>query len=297
VQRGELLAQVEGAVEQVFELGGAVAEVLVAQLVEVEAAAVHVEVLGPVIVAALVGDERARPEVGDAVGTRAERRFERGLREGPRRIERLGEDRQRRHRHRQVAGQLALEREADRVRLGCLGLDHVAERHREARVPLLGVLQRLERENHVGGGDRRAVGELGLGAQPEGNAAPVGSELGRARDEPVDGVRLVERARHEAVEQVLDSLRGVALEDVTVEAVERDAAGGADHGQAATLRRVRVDVLEMREAGRVLEVAEGGEAMALLGLDAGERRRRHESREREYEPARGLLQHAHRHQP
>ena len=40
------------------------------------------------------------------------------------------------------------------------------------------------------------------------------------------------RARHQAVEQILEPLRRVALEDEVVEAVERLGAAGADHATA-----------------------------------------------------------------
>ncbi len=109
VERGELLAEIEGAGLQAFELQRAVAVVLVAQLVEIEAAAIDGQVLAPVIGAALVGDVGAGIEVGDLVGAGAERLVERRLFEGVRGVIGLRENGELGDDERQVARQLALE--------------------------------------------------------------------------------------------------------------------------------------------------------------------------------------------
>ncbi len=134
-------------------------------------------------------------------------------------------------------------------------------------------LRVLKREHDVVGGERRAVGELCLGPQLEDDRHAVGRHLGAAGDEPVDGVRLVERARHQAVEQVLEPLRRVALEDEVVEAVEGRAPGGADHRQAAAFRGVGIDVVEVLEVGRILQLAERRKPMARFG-ERGRREQR-----------------------
>src|SRR6185437_15240384 len=76
-------------------------------------------------------------------------------------------------------------------------------------------------------------------------------------DEAIGGQRLVEAARHQAVEQlarfhevVAEADERDALEDEGVEVVE--GADVADLDEAA-LGRVRVDVVEMREVGGVFQ--------------------------------------------
>ena len=63
------------------------------------------------------------------------------------------------------------------------------------------LLQRLEGEHHILGGERTAVGEAGLGAQAEGHRHAVVRDLGAFRHQSVDGVGLVRRAHHQGVEQ------------------------------------------------------------------------------------------------
>ncbi len=142
---------------------------------------------------------------------------------------------------------------------------------REVGVALL--LQRIEGEDDVIGRDRRAVGELRLRSHLEHDGPLVGRNIAAFRDEPVDRVRLVHGARHQAVEQVFEPLRRVALEDEVVEAVERLDAAGARRGEFAALRRVRVDVVEMLEVGGVLQLAERRKPVARLGA-GGDREQR-----------------------
>ena len=179
----------------------------------------------------------------------------------PRRVERRRQHRQRGDDLRQVARLVALEDVAHRVRPVGDHVDHIAQRQAILRMPLL--LERLEREHDVVRRHRRAVGELGLGPQVERDRQAVGRPHRRARDQAVDGIRLVVGAHHQAVEQQRQALRGVALQDEGVEAVERQRRAGAHLRDAPALRRVRIDVVEMLEVRRILQVAEGRDAVPL----------------------------------
>ncbi len=64
---GELLAKVEVTGEQVLELEAAITVIVVANLVEVIEAAADRQVLGPVVVAAQIGDVSAGLEVADLI--------------------------------------------------------------------------------------------------------------------------------------------------------------------------------------------------------------------------------------
>ena len=152
-----------------------------------------------------------------------------------------------------------VKRVAHRVRIERLRLDHVLQRLMVDRVAF--VLQRVEGEHHVVGGERRAVGELRLGPQIEGDRLAVVGDLGALGHQPVDRVRLVGRRHHQRVEQQLEPLRRVAFQNVVVEAVEGGDAAPADQRERAALGRVGIGIGEMLEIGRVGEIAEGREAV------------------------------------
>ena len=109
----------------------AVAEVVVAQLVEIEAAHVDGEILGPIVGAALEDDVGAGLEVADRVGAGSERRLERCLIERVRGVVGLRQDRQLGHHERQIAREVALEGVAHGVGVERLGLVDVAQRQHE----------------------------------------------------------------------------------------------------------------------------------------------------------------------
>ena len=139
-------------------------------------------------------------------------------------------------------------------------------------------LQRLEGERHIVGGERRAVGELRLGPQREGHRHAVRRDLRALGHEPVDGVRLVRRARHQRVEQKLEPLRRVALENVVVEAVEGGHPAPADEREGAALRRVGVRVGEVLEVCGIREIAEGREPVLCFGTRPARARQARERR-------------------
>ena len=198
----------------------------------------------------------------DQIRPRAERRVERGFLERPRRVIGLGEDRQGGDGERQVAHEIAGKCVAHRVRVERLRLDHVLQCLMVDRVAF--ILQRVEGEHHVVGGERRAVGELRLGPQIEGDRLAVVGDLGALGHQPVDRVRLVGRRHHQRVEQQLEPLRRVAFQNVVVEAVEGGDAAPADQRESAAFGRVGIGVGEMLEIGRVGEIAEGREAGLLF---------------------------------
>ena len=141
------------------------------------------------------------------------------------------------------------------------------------------LLQRLEGEHHVVGGDRAAVAELRLRPELEGHRHAVVGDLGALRDEAVDRVGFVRCAGHQRIEQEVEALRRVTLENEIVEAVEGGDAAPADQGEGAALRRVGIDVVEMIEVGGVGEIAEGREAV-LRFRRAGEVRRARDRRDK-----------------
>ena len=110
-----------------------VAEIFEAQLVEIVAADIDVEILAPIVLDALVDDVAAGRELLDAVGAAAERRLERGFADvallavlvgalPPV----LGQDGELADDLRQLAVAGRVEREGDLAIAGLLGLDDVA---------------------------------------------------------------------------------------------------------------------------------------------------------------------------
>src|SRR5207247_9996251 len=85
-----------------------------------------------------------------------------------------------------------------------------------------------------------------------GAAGAVGGRFPRLGHEPGLRRRLVRRGGRERVERGGDAGRRHALEDERVEIVERADRGERD---AAALRGARIHVVELREAGTVLEIA------------------------------------------
>src|SRR6266404_1409285 len=108
-------------------------------------------------------------------------------------------------------------------------------------------------------------------ALPISVGEPIRGYPHRARGKPVEGVRLVGRARQQAGEGELHALRAIALEDEDVERIEGEKVliegpGGSDLGERAALRRIGVDVVEMLESRRIFEVAERRDAVPFGAL-------------------------------
>ena len=102
-------------------------------------------------------------------------------------------------------------------------------------------------------------------AANERDGLAVGRDLGAFGHEPIDGVGLIGSARHQWIEQELEPFGRVALEDVVVETVERGHPAPADEREDAAFRGVGIGIGEMREIGRVGQVAEGRETVLALG--------------------------------
>jgi hypothetical protein len=134
-------------------------------------------------------------------------------------------------------------------------------------MPLLHIGAKTERD--VLGGDRRPIVKSRLGPQGERHRRAVGRHLDARRDEAVQGVGLIERAYHQRIENQLDAFDRDALEDERVQAIE-----GIDSVQPerAALRGVGVDVVEVLEVGRILEIVEDRDAVARLPVVRGRSR-------------------------
>ena len=127
----------------------------------------------------------------------------------------------------------------------------------------------LKREGDVLRRQPRAVVEARLGAQQEAVGQLVVRDAHAPRDEAVERIRLVAGCRAIRLSKVSAHAGGaVALQHVDVEGVEGVEVLVADglldlDREGAALRRLRIDVVEMLEVGRVFQVAEAGEAVAF----------------------------------
>ena len=207
--RGELFAEQIVAAGEGLEAGLAVTVVFVPQHIEIVQAAANRKLFAPPVLHALELDVTALLETRNAIGPGAQRRFQRGLVERPRRIVLLGKDRHRRRERRHVEAARRLEAQLDRPLVLGGGLGEIAEHGRVRRMPL--ALQRRQRKRHVGCGDLAAVVEGNARPQPETEHQPVGGDGQFIRRQEIDRVRLVERPRHQRGESELHSVRPVAL--------------------------------------------------------------------------------------
>jgi hypothetical protein len=131
------------------------------------------------------------------------------------------------------------------------------------------VAQQLPGEDNVIRGDLGAVGKTRRGIERERHVAARIVGLHRARQQAVKRERLVIVARQQALDDIAsDRLYRQTQDNERVETVEC-----AEHafGDGPALRRIRIDVVELLEVGRVLEVAEQGEPVPPLwrGLGGG----------------------------
>jgi hypothetical protein len=155
-------------------------------------------------------------------------------------------NRQRGREQRHVARPLAREAQHHGRIVGRLRADEVAQQLLGARVAF--VLEDLQRERDVMGGERAAVVELDAGPHQKAVSEPIRGYANRARGEAVEGIRLIGRARHQAGEGELHALRAVALEDEDVERIEGEkvlieGAARPDLGEQPALWRIRDVVL------------------------------------------------------
>ena len=152
--------------------------------------------------------------------------------------------------------------EDDRLRIGRFDSCELGQGVLEVRPAL--VAQRLDREGDIGGGHRRAVGELRFRPQFEGEGLAVVGDIDGLGQQAVEREGLIPVAAEKAFENIgTDVHRRRALDDEGVHAVE---AAGDRLSQLAALRRVGIcigQVLEVRRQGRF---PVHGDAMARLCL-------------------------------
>ena len=135
-------------------------------------------------------------------------------------------------------------------------------------------LEQLVGEGGVLGGQRRAVVETRLGPEHEFEAVAVLGNGDAFGQQPVDRVRLIERERHQRIETHLHARRRIAARHEAVQRVEGldvliEEPVGRREIEKPALRRVGVDIVEMREIRRIFQVAEGREPVQLLARRAG----------------------------
>src|SRR5262245_27580055 len=205
-------------------------------------------------------------ETSDLVRATAERYLERGFVEPPGSIIVAREDRERSHEQRHVASSMGRETYHHGRVLGRFRADEVAQQLLGDRVAL--VLENFQREGDVVGGERATIVELDPGPQQKTISEPVRRYLHRARSETVERVGFVLSARHQAREGELHTLRTIAVKDEAVERIEGEKVliegpSCPDVGEHAALRGAWINVIEMLEVGRIFEIAEGRNPMAL----------------------------------
>ncbi len=122
--------------------------------------------------------------------------------------------------------------------------------------------QRLERPHNVVHGDRLSVVPARVLAQGEDDPGAVRRGFHGFREKAVLAERLVGRRSHQRVVDASDSGFRIASDDEGVEGVVR-ADRRQSHG--ATFARLRVDVVEVLEACRILQVAVHGDAVIGRG--------------------------------
>ena len=245
-----------------LEEGVRVAVIVDVDPVEIEHAAPRREVAAPIVGVSLEHELLAGLDRADPVGTAGQRGLQRRLVEvgGIR-----GLARQNRHepeKQRQFAVARSLEIEPDGLGIrGGHGLD-LRESGPLLRPSL--ALQEIEGEVDVRRGDRAAVREPRRGVEMEGREGARVIGVHPLGDQAVERERLVLRAGHQGLEHHgAEPLgRRTRLEVVGVQTVE-----GAEQAesQSAALRRIRIGVGEMREAGREGRCTMHGDGLVGLG--------------------------------
>ncbi len=210
------LAGLEG-----LEHHAAIAEVVIAQLVKVVAATVHRQIAAPIVGVAAKADVAPKLMPADNVGAGADGRDIGGVGKVAARELRLLQDRPHPHQHRQLAVR-RIEADPQLARPGRFDLGDLGPGGVIARAAL--GAERLIAPDHIRDGHRRAVRESGAFAQGKLDPAPGGIGLDRFGQKAVKRERLVQRARHHRLDDMLPHRPGrAAFEDVGVEAVEAAA--------------------------------------------------------------------------
>ena len=125
----------------------------------------------------------------------------------------------------------------------------------------VGITQRLHRPDHVVRGYGRAVMEARLGPEAIGHHGAILGVPHAAGHQAIFGRGLIEGGCQQRV--VLHGTARLALEGVGVEVVER---ADKTEAHAPALRGGRIHIVEVLEAGGILDVLEQGERVAEVAV-------------------------------
>ena len=222
--------------------------------VEVGRAAAHVQVARPVVGIAHVGDVLAELDGPDLVRPAANGRLHHHLVEGLALAPLAAEHGQAAHGERQLAVG-ALEAVAHGAFVHHVDAVHV-DQHGLVRGRGVRADQGVVAVLHVRGQHSVAIVKARFPAQAEGGRQAIGRHRHVLGQQAVAGALLVQRAGEQGVEHQLAQIsRRAAADGEGVVLVEGGQAQVADQAQLAALGRIRVDVVEVVEPGRVLHVA------------------------------------------
>ena len=200
--------------------GVSVAEIVVADLIEIVPAHIRRKLGGPVVGVALVDDAGAGIDFFDHVRPAADRGLQCRFLKIPARQDMLWKDRHQPENEGHLPVEFGPENELHRPLVRALDF-------RDLRIvcPMIGAAmlpQRLQRENHVVDRDRFAVGERRLGPKFERDPAPIVGRFDGFSDEAVERERFIERSRHQAfINMGANACRRHAFDDQRVGVVER----------------------------------------------------------------------------
>src|SRR6516225_9635296 len=244
----------------------AIAVIFVAHNVKIVLPAPDRQVGPPPVFHSLVLDMAPGLETSDLVRAAAERYFERGFVEPTGSIIAAREDRERSHEQRHIASSMGRETYHHGRVIGGFRADEVAQQLLGDRMALF--LEDFQREGDVVGSDRATIVERDAGPQQKTISEPVRRYLHRARGEAVQRIWFVLSAYHQACEGELHALRTIALEDEAVQRIEGkkvliEGPSCPDMREPATLGGGWIDVIEMLEVGRIFEIPEGRNPIAL----------------------------------
>ena len=280
-------AEVVAVALEGLEQHGRVAVVLVADLVEIVPAAVHRQIAAPIVGHALVDGGAAGVEALQPVGAGAERRLERGLGRVAAASVRgralppvLRQHRQLADDLRQLAVAGLREGEGDLALAGLLRLGYVLVVEGVLRAVRL---EGLEREDHVRRRDRPAVMPARLLAQPIGDGGMSGGWRTASARRPYSVPTSSCAVFHERVVDERRCRSRARLSRPATKRLKLSKVPCDAEAHEPALRRVRVDVVEMREAGRVFRLAEEREPVPpfrLAGAGGGRGRDGEKRRER-----------------
>ena len=132
--------------------------------------------------------------------------------------------------------------------------------------------QGFDTEHDVFGGNGFAIGKAGFGTQIVDDPAAIFGVFQRFRDKAVDRIGFVIGPHQKRVIDQAEPLRGFALEDEPVQAIEGLRGKCAAKAHLAALWGIRVHIVEMREVCGVFQLAKGRDAVAFRDVAICQRR-------------------------